>query len=318
MMKVKSIKIRVLQILTAAALCSAASVVGFAREAQAQEILLTGPLAGAPAVRKQRLYRKSRVELAPQVSFTLLDEYQRLIMVGARLNYNITDWLAIGAWGTFSPPALKFDAALTEEIQKTNELRQQQAGDLPFSQISQNHKLTNTNMGKNFSKQLGTIDWAVAPQVTLIPFRGKIGLFQSIYIDTDFYLFGGPAFVSVTERAACARGQGQGCLSSLSTLPTATGQGPGSIDFLMKSRTTIAPTFGIGFQFYINRFLALGTEWRALPFDRNLGGFDNHGGGPNDEFPDLQVNDKDREFKLNQMISISLGLSIPFQYQVSE
>ena len=41
--------------------------------ASAQEIQLTGPLAGAPAVRKLRLYRPGRVELALGPGFTLLD-----------------------------------------------------------------------------------------------------------------------------------------------------------------------------------------------------------------------------------------------------
>lgn len=59
--------------------------------AQAQEILMSGPLAGAPAVRKLRLYREGRLELAPSVSFTLLDEYQRTMFAGATLNYNITE-----------------------------------------------------------------------------------------------------------------------------------------------------------------------------------------------------------------------------------
>src|SRR6478672_6879479 len=68
------------------------------RSASAQEIQLTGPLAGAPAVRQLRLHRAGRFEVAPTVSFTLLDEYQRTILVGGRVNFNITDWLAIGGW----------------------------------------------------------------------------------------------------------------------------------------------------------------------------------------------------------------------------
>ena len=64
--------------------------------ADAQEILLTGPLAGAPAVRKLRLHRQGRFELSPSATFTLLDEYQRTILLGAKLGYNITDWLQIG------------------------------------------------------------------------------------------------------------------------------------------------------------------------------------------------------------------------------
>ena len=49
-------------------------------------------------MRQLRLHREGRLEIAPTISFTLLDEYQRTILVGGRLNYNITDWLAIGGW----------------------------------------------------------------------------------------------------------------------------------------------------------------------------------------------------------------------------
>jgi hypothetical protein len=277
--------------------------------AHAQEILLTGPLAGAPAVRKQRLYRKGRFEIAPSVSFTLLDEYQRIIMVGGRLNYNITDWLAIGAWGAFSPEPLKLTASLTDEIQKVNATRQQETADNGGSP-QLDHRLTAVNMGKDFEQQLGTMDWAAAPQITLVPFRGKIGLFESVYIDTDFYLFGGVGFVGLTERASCDTDPN----GSSRCAPTV----PGSVNFDTESRMTIAPTFGLGLSFYVAKWGALSAEWRALPFERNLGGFDNHGGGPNDEFPDLDIDDADREFRFNQMITIAFGVSLPFDYEVSE
>src|SRR5687768_3142117 len=52
-----------------------ALVVAAPSSASAQEIQLTGPLKGAPAVRQLRLYREGRLEIAPTVSFTLLDEY---------------------------------------------------------------------------------------------------------------------------------------------------------------------------------------------------------------------------------------------------
>ena len=64
---------------------AASTVLGAAEHADAQEILLTGPLAGAPAVRKLRLYRQGRFEIAPSITFSLLDEYQRTIFLGARL-----------------------------------------------------------------------------------------------------------------------------------------------------------------------------------------------------------------------------------------
>lgn len=306
-MKVNGMKRRFFKVLAAAVALSALAVPGLERTAQAQEILLTGPLAGAPAVRKQRLYRQGRFEIAPSVSFTLLDEYQRLMLVGARLNYNLTDWLAIGGWGAISLDPLKFNTGLTDRIQEVNDRRI--ADTRSDGEPAMDHKLTRINMSNDFSQQLGTIDWVAAPQLTLVPFRGKIGIFQSIYVDTDFYLFGGPAFVSRTERADCGvEGTPECGPSDL----------PGSEPFPTEATTTIAPTFGLGFQFYLSSWAALGVEWRGLPFERNTGGFDNFGGGPNEEFPDLRVDDRDRELKFNQMITISFGVSLPFDYEISE
>ena len=85
-----------------------------AGNAAAQEILITGPLAGAPAVRKERQYRKGRFELAPTVSFTLLDEYRRTIFVGAKIQYNFTEWLSFGVWGAYG--AVSSTTSLTDEI----------------------------------------------------------------------------------------------------------------------------------------------------------------------------------------------------------
>jgi hypothetical protein len=298
-----------------------------AREAPAQEILLTGPLKGAKSVHDLRLYRKGRVEFAPTATFTLQDEYMREIFVGARLNYNITDFLAIGAWGGFSPTPLKLEAGLVDHIQKTNKDRQaQNAARLAMQQQpSLQNRLTSLNLGSDFADQLGTIDWIVAPQVTFVPFRGKIALFQSIYIDSELYFFAGPAIAGVTERADCAGTASTlsgGCSSSrASGQVDAAGQPipiPNAETFQTASRVAIAPTFGLGFTFYINRWNALGFEWRAVPFTRNTGGFDNHGGGPDADFPDLKVNSADRDLKLNQMLSVSWNFYVPFDFQVSE
>jgi hypothetical protein len=279
-------------------------------KAQAQEILLTGPLAGAPAVRKLKLYRENRFEIAPTAAFTLLDEYQRQILIGARLQYNLTDWLAIGVWGASG--AVKITTGLSEKIQTVNESRQ--ADNATRSRIpppagplgpTLNSQLTRNNIGQDFTKQLGTIDWVAAPQLTLVPFRGKIALFQSIYADTDLYFFGGAAFVGVKERADC----GPKVTGGVATC---------SSSFDMASRMAIAPTFGLGFSFYMNKFMSFGFEWRGMPFARNTGGFDNHGGGPNGKFPDYSINEKDREFKFNQMLTVSLGFYLPTKYHVSE
>ena len=260
--------------------------------AEAQEIQLTGPLAGAPAVRKLRLYRENRFEIAPAVTFSLLDEYQRTIFLGARLNYNFTDWLAFGAWGAYGG-AIRLPTHLTDQIQEVNADRQ----GLPDTNLSR--RLTAVNMGPDFEDQLGGIDWVVSPQLTVVPFRGKLALFQSIYVDTDVYFFGGPAITGISERANCALGE----------CPT---------NFDKASRVTVAPTFGLGLSFYVNKWSAIGFEYRGLPLSYNTGGFDTAGGGKDEKFPDDQINEADQRFHYVQLLTLSYNIYLPTQFHVSE
>lgn len=302
-----------------------------ARSAQAQEILLTGPLAGAGAVHKMRLYRKERFEFAPTVTFTLLDEYLRQTIVGARLSYNFTDYLALGVWGGLSPSFLQSPAGLVDRIQsQTNQRRAEneaRRNEPSPRQAEVGNRLTSLNVGRNFSQQLGSIEWIAAPQLKFVPFRGKIALFQNLFVDSDMYFFGGPAFVGLSERAECDGPEPAadgGCSSELDSGLTTQGATPvaigipNAISFETASRVAIAPTFGLGFTFYVARWASFGFEWRATPFSRNTGGFDNHGGGPDSDFPDQQVDADDRDLKLNQMLSVSFGISLPFDYQVTE
>jgi outer membrane beta-barrel protein len=275
--------------------------------AQAQEIQLTGPLAGAPAVRQLRLRRQGRFEIAPQISFTLLDEYQRSYLLGAQLNYNITDWLAIGIWA--APGALYSTTGLTDHIQEVTQMRRGNPAGNPYvepnvppANISTNNRLTAASIGPQFKNQLGTIKYVYAPEITLVPFRGKLAIFQKIFVDADAYVFVGPAFVGIQERKDCGD----------------TGQNVCQNEFGTSTRTQITGTFGLGLKFYMNQFLSLGLEWRALPFPWNTGGFDTHGGGPDEKFPDTRINSKDREFKFNQLLSVNIGLQIPFKVKSSE
>lgn len=284
------------------ALTAGLALLAFTERSEAQELYLTGPLAGAPAVRKLRLYRRTRFEIAPAVSFTLLDEYQRTILLGARLQFNFTDWLAIGGWGAYGG-LIRLPTALTENIQEVNEgrIRQQQScAAAPMAGcdgVELTDRLTKVNMGDDLKDQLGGIEWVAAPQITLTPLRGKLALFQSIYLDTDFYISAGPAFVGLKERDDC-----EVCADVFKTT----------------TRTTIAPTFAVGLSFYVNKWSALGFEYRGLPFAWNISGFDTAGGGKDAEFPDNKITDADQRFRFNQMMTISYNFYLPTQYKVSE
>jgi hypothetical protein len=269
-----------------------------ANEAKAQEIQLTGPLAGAPAVRKLRMYREGRFEIAPTVSFTLLDEYRRTILVGGRLQYNIKDWLAIGAWGGFGAVSITTD--LTDQIDAQAVRNQRTA-------VNINHGGANGAGfdSRPFADQTAKIQWVVAaPQIQFTPFRGKLAIFQKIFLDTDLYVHGGLGIIGLQERGDCTPGGKPTCADPAS--------------FTLASRTAFAPTFGLGINFYTGDFISIGVEYRALPFSWNRAGFDSRGAGNNGNFPDQSVNSSDRTFKFNQMITIAVGFSLPTKPKISD
>jgi len=101
-------------LLRIAALVLLAGLTVGARKAEAQEIQITGPLAGAPAWHSGRLHRAGRFEIAPNISFTLLDEYQHNIMPGLKLTYHINDWFGVGVWGGYG---IQYTTGLSDELQ---------------------------------------------------------------------------------------------------------------------------------------------------------------------------------------------------------
>jgi opacity protein-like surface antigen len=277
---------------------AAAIAVSATGMAEAQELQLTGPLKGAPAVRHLRLYRQGRFEIAPSVSFSLLDEYRRTILVGARLNYNIRDWLALGVWGAAGVVSLTTD--LTDKIDATSPRD-------PLTAINVNHSQFPNGQGAtpaSFADQTAKISYVVSPQLTFIPFRGKLAIFNKIFVDTDLYIAGGVAFVGIQERVDCGGASQPKCID------------PTSFD--LQSLTKIAPTGGVGLTFYPSNFVSLGVEYRLLPFAWNRAGFDSRGAGPNGNFPDQKVTSDDETYKFNMFVNVVVGFSFPTKPKISE
>ncbi len=287
-----------------AASAALVSVVAASSTADAQEIQVTGPLAGAPPVRQLRLHRAGKFEVAVGSSFTLLDQYLRTAMPGGTLTYHFTDWIGIGVFGGYG---LQYTTGLADSLQ--NQI-------IPSYNCAnrfwtQQCQLTAVNLtrGNLSNDQFGHLGWFVAPQVVAIPFRGKISLFAAAFIDADISVFAGAAFVGVKERANCGHDDNGNVLPACSLQSS----------FTLASRTAIAPTFGLGLNFYPgNSFFGVGFEWRAFPFSWNTSGFDNHGGGPNAQFPDNNINSADREFHFNTMATINLKFAFPVSINTSK
>lgn len=272
-----------LVVVTLAGLC-----VALPGRAAAQEVQVRGPLAGAPAVRRQRLYRRGRFSIAPQVSISLQDEYYRHLFFGAQLQYHFTDWLGLGLWGAFSPvqlPTSVTDQVVERGLQST-----------PQNRLS-------VPDGRRFEDQIGVIQWMAGAQLTFIPLRGKLALFQKLFIDTDLYIFAGAAAVGLQERPDINGGAALTCAESSSVDQCATTQTRES------SGITVSPMFGAGLTFYVSGFFGISFEYRALPFAWNTSGTDEAGDGS--DFPDGIIDSNDRLFHFNQIFSIGFVFHLP-------
>jgi hypothetical protein len=261
---------------------------------QAQDVEISGPLAGAPAVMNLRVYREGRFQIKAQAAMTLQDEFDRAVIFGGELNYHLFDFLGIGAWGGFAP--LHISTGLTDEIEEKG--------------LSNDRNVLSLPSRQGFPDQIGKIQWIVAPQATFIPLRGKLGIFEELFVDTDFFVFGGVAFVGLEERDDVARGRCSappGTPVSRECINTQTARA---------SRMAIAPTFGVGLSLYFIEALSMTVEWRGLPFAWNASGTD-ESGHPRGDFPDGQINSDDRLFKLNHLVSIGLAFHIPIDAKIS-
>lgn len=260
----------------------------------AQEIDVRGPLAGAPAVMRMRIYREGRFQLQAHATMTLQDEFTRAVLVGAQLNYHVTDWLGIGVWGGFA--AAQLQTALTDEVALRGSTNERNTLSLP------------TNEG--FPDQVGQIKYVGALQATFIPLRGKLGLFEKLFVDTDFYLFGGAAVVGVEERTnvtngVCRLQPGQVTIPGLCL----------DSQFARAPRTAIAPTFGAGLSLYIADFVAMTLEWRGLPFAWNTSGTDEAGDAG--LFADGNLDARDHLFHFNHMFTLGFAMYLPFEPSLS-
>ena len=280
----------------------AATGIAVTPRAQAQDVEITGPLAGAPAVRRMRIYRDGRFQVQPTFSFTLNDEFVRTMMPGIQIGYHITDWLGLQAFIDYG--AVSLDTGLTDQIKQNG-------------QTTDNNRLSLPQAG-NFDKQVGQIKFLTGVQATFIPLRGKLSLFQALFVDTDFYLFGGVAFAQVEERAdvttgICAAGSMDFDTDACNDSQIATAK-----------RIQLAPTFGAGLSMYVTDFMGITLEYRAFPFKWNNSGTDeggtneNRDSDKNGEFPDGRIDDADRFFHFNQMFTLGLAFYLPVRSEVTE
>ncbi len=296
------------------------AVCGTFKTASAQEILLEGPLAGAPAVRKLVKYREMRFSVGPQFGYTLLNDYSHNFMLGAKLEFNVLDWLSLGITGyyVFNAPT-----KLTQHVSSSV--------DIGGSQTTPSESNWPSYTGAdNFEDQVALMTGLYTAQIGLIPLRGKLAMFEKLFVAIDGYIFLGGGIVTMKERENCAGGN-CGDLDDSSTWAAK-----------RVSRITGTFTLGVGFTAYFNEWFGLNIEYRIAPFKWNEGGTDEAGQAGtewalNDEdcygdadvcwapvangkgdYPDGKINADDRTWNANQSIAIGFIFHFPLDPKITE
>jgi hypothetical protein len=255
--------------------------------ASAQDVHVSGPLAGAPSVMNQRLWREMRLHVEPFFAFTIADEYSRSLIVGGELRFHFLDWLGIGGWGGYS--VARLDTNLTKEIRDKGVTTNANRLDLPSRE--------------NYPSQVGRLNWWSGVELHFVPFRGKLAMFQKVFVDADIDVFVGAAFVGVEERKNVtglpAPGNVTDCVIE---------GGEASPDCLSSQdarskRTAIAPSFGIAFNAFFKEFVGISFRWRGIPFKYNTSGTDNNRDG--------QINADDRLRQFNNMFTVGVTFALP-------
>ena len=261
--------------------------------ARAQEILLEGPLAGAPAVRRLTLYREGRFFVTPSISFTILDTYRRHMLFGAKAEYNIFDWLSAGIYfgGGFG-----WRTGIADQISDLG------VDDVPNQNYDLNFPLRDNN---GLDKQLGQLQWLGVVEGRIIPLRGKFSLFGKAFLGVDVYINIGVGIAGVKERGDtdCSGGANPATCPDDAYLP-------------MQTRVAVGPSFGGGVTVYFNDWIALNLEYRSTPFTWNQSGTDEY--GTSEVILDQKIDENDRYLAWNQMMTIGCTFAFPLTAERTE
>jgi outer membrane beta-barrel protein len=232
------------------------------------------PLADAPAVRRRVELRDKRFEIGVGGGATMGQDFYHAVMVNGRLAFHITDWFALAGWGAFNLTP-NFKTAFHEQLDSAL------ASAMPTKERTPSVDEANAGMNK--------IGEVFALQAELVPFTGKFGLFSGLFMNYDFYAFGGPGFVDFKADTAC-------------TTP-----------MLRRSCAVtgfkVGGNFGLGMHLFANDYFALNFELRDLFVQNNASGRDING--------DDLADDRDLSWQSNYILSMNLMFFLPGRATIS-
>lgn len=131
-------------------------------------------LSEGPVVRRQLLFRSSKVEIAPALGLSLGGVYQRDVLIGAAVRYHLTNSFSAGLNVAVSPIAL--DTSLTSNLSTAS------------PEVSRE---------MDFASQFALVD----AHLSYVPIGGKVNLLGNNTYYYDFYVAAGIGGALITSDA---------------------------------------------------------------------------------------------------------------------
>jgi len=189
-----------------------------------------------PAVANRFFLKQQRFEISPMFGYVPNNPFARRFVGGAVLGYHFTETISAQAMVGFSPDAAEGDLkGLTSVL-----LDRAYAAD--------------QDNAENFQQPLDKVQLQASFGAAWAPLYGKINLVGETVLNFDFYLSAGIGMVSKQNYAA-----------KYDLAATPDQQLAGDIVFLepLDSEVKVAPSLGVGANFFLNQFVAFKIDARS-------------------------------------------------------
>lgn len=125
-----------------------------------------------PIVRRQLLYRSSRLEIQPLIAQTLNDSFISNTLAGANITYHLNNSFAVGVTGTYG--LLQSDTGLRENV---------------FNTLKDNNPARLDDLSYSY------VAWAADLGISYVPIFGKFTILNGLITHYDFHVMGGLSVV---------------------------------------------------------------------------------------------------------------------------
>lgn len=251
------------------------------------------PLEGQPAIRHRWEMRKGRFEMGPSFGFSINRALRHAILLGAKLEYHINDWISLGADFGYG---VNIDTGLTKELEDQCD----EGGGTCLGPASTPGTTDDFKAWGEHKDRFSNIQFAGDIRATFTPISGKMGIFSKLFVGYDLYVFAGLGLAMLTNNW----------------------DGPSDQDGVTQG-FRVGPAFGFGMHLFVTKYFSIGAEIKDLAFSDNQSGGDLTRGLSDNEDPNaatggIKLDSDDKKFSNHWFAGVNFTFFLPASVEMSD